>query len=61
MTPGEFMTGFIVVAMAALFIGFIVEAVQDYKEFKKIRDDYNNEQQRKKDWEAMTRKELPND
>jgi hypothetical protein len=61
MTTTDFMTGFIMLVMGVILGKCIQEATEGYRQTKKIRDDYRKEKQRKKDWEAMKRKDLPND
>jgi hypothetical protein len=57
MTPGEFMTGFIMVVLGVILGKCIQEATEDYRAVKKIREDYRKEKQRQMDWKKLTQKE----
>jgi hypothetical protein len=57
MTPGDFLTGFIMVVMGLILGSLLKQAVEDYQEFVKIREDYHKEKQRQMDWKKLTQKE----
>ena len=57
MTPGDFLTGFMVLVLGVILGKCIQEATEDYRAVKKIRSDYHKEKQRQMDWKKLTQKE----
>lgn len=51
MTQTDFMVGFMIVVMGLILGQLLKEVTEDYREWKRI----------KRDWEAMKRKDLPNE
>ena len=57
MTPTSVMLGIFMLSAGYILGHLLKEATEDYRNRKQVLDNYKKEQQRKKDWELLNKRE----